>query len=228
MYRASSVFRRRASHQMGELGLYWWTLKLLPSFVIKNSNANKQTKQAAVDNLVHRLFCKCVKIPVDELLEVEMLGQRTHACPYNLCFLKLPLIFPPMLTAEASSHAFLKLQEPLLIQDDFLRGHYLLLTPLVGSSEDLATVPVSSYILSPSYHFSSLKVTTIIISGFFASRVMLYICMQIYMLYIQLCMYTYEHTCTRPFPPFYISGSISTPKWSNFKGIPPSSNHHRR
>lgn len=158
-----------------------------------------------MDNLVHRLFYKCVKIPVDELLEVEMLGQRTHACPYNLCFLKLPLIFPPMLSAEASSHAFLKLQEPLLIQDDFLRGHYLLLTPLVGSSEDLATVPVSSYILSPSYHFSSLKVTTMIISGFFASRVMLYICMQIYMLYIHLCMYTYEHTCTRPFPPFYIS-----------------------
>ena len=72
---------------------------------IKNNDAkSKRTKNAAVDNLVHRPFCKCSSIPVDGFLEVEMLGQRAHASLSTTSFLKLlPLTFPPISLAAPST-----------------------------------------------------------------------------------------------------------------------------
>ena len=57
----------------------------------------RQKANVAVDNLVHRPFCKCARIPIDGFLEGEMLGQSADVSLKTTSFLKLlPLTFPPI------------------------------------------------------------------------------------------------------------------------------------
>ena len=62
-----------------------------------------QKANVAVDNLERRPFCKCVRIPIDGLLEGEMLSQSANVSLRTTSVLKLlPLTFPPIFLAAPS------------------------------------------------------------------------------------------------------------------------------